>query len=354
MGIALANRPQRERYAVKKPMEDIIPVHQHWLQRTPTDFLQQHVNNEWETSIGQPLLRKIRYFSFTIRAFVFRGEKLFLTNRNSTSGLAEELTVPTDHFDVTVWAQSEDEPPLYLVNQQEERSIADHIRTVLSSRYQHPNILQNARFLDEFSIAEPLVRRRMEAKTWGEEETYLCNLEISIIMSKYDGSLGNGPAFRWITAEDAASSIGGHELQFVAGLDKEHVQDMFARYRTCRENQAFQEHCTEEIRSVLRARWKSNEVDRSNRFGIVARRVALEGQGVFLFTMTSTDAAMRKEATEMVYESIRYQIIGRFAIEAVQLKPEIEVWAPAVGVDGRLIAHWCDGLSNESSFLVLT
>ncbi|KAM3414799.1 hypothetical protein BST61_g9948 [Cercospora zeina] len=350
MGVSLAERRQRERYAVQKPMEDFLATNQHWLQRTPADFLQQHVNSEWKTSTGQPLIRKIRYFSLTIRAFVFRGEKLFLTNRNSTSGLAEELTVPADHFDVTILAHDDEKPPLYLVNQQEERPIAEHIRTVLSSRYQHPNILQNASFLDEFSIAEPVVRRRVEAKTWGDEETYLCDLELSIIMSKYDGSLGNGPPFRWITADDAASSIGGRELQFVAGLDKEHVQDMFSRYRTCRENQAVQEHCVEEIRRALQARWKWNEVHRSDRFGVVARSVALDDRGVFLFTMTSTEAALRKGATELVCQTLRYQIIGRFANEAVQLKPEIEIWAPAVGVDGRLAMQWYDGLASSSSF----
>ncbi|KAF2212786.1 hypothetical protein CERZMDRAFT_84415 [Cercospora zeae-maydis SCOH1-5] len=355
MGVTQGERRQRDRYAVKKPMEDSPPTNQHWLQRTPTDFLQQHVNREWETSSGQPLLRKIRYFSFTIRAFIFRGGKLFLTNRNSTSGLAEELTVPTDHFDVTVVAQNDDEnPPLYIVNQQEERSIAEHIRTVLSARYQHPNILQNVQFLAEFSTVEPEVRRRVEAKTWGDEEIYLCDLELSIIMSKYDGSLGNGPAFRWITADDAASSIGEHELQFVAGLDKEHVQDMFSQYRTCRENQAFQEHCVEEIRTALRARWKLNDMTRSHRFGVVARSVESGIQGVVLFTMTSIDAALRKDATEIVCETLRYQIIGRFAIEAVQLKPEIEILSPAVSADGRLAVHWFDGMANGSSFWAST
>ncbi|KAI5358485.1 hypothetical protein Slin15195_G109320 [Septoria linicola] len=352
MGGTIAGRQSLACYSAQKSMTETTNTSQHWLQRTPTEFLQRYVNNEWQASGSHDQLRKIRYYSFTVRAFVFRGDKLFLTNRNGSSGLMEELTVPTDRFDITTLSNNDGEPPLYQVNQLEERSISEHIRTVLSSRYQHPNILQNARFLDEFSTVEPSLRRRVEAKTWGEEEIYLCDIEISIVMSKYDGSLGNGPAFRWITASEAESI--DNELQFVAGLDASHVQEMFSRFRRCRENQAFHEYCTEEVRSRLRARWKTNEVDRSHRYGIIAQRTGFEAQGIFLFTMSSTDAARWKDAASIFHQTLRYQIVGRFAVEAVQLKSEVETWTPVLGSDGRLIIQWCDSMSKASSFIVLT
>ena len=333
-------------------MTESSSADRHWLHKTPTEFLCDYVTKEWLSSENHEQLRKIRYYSFTLRAWVFRGEKLFLTNRNSSPGLMEELSVPTDRFDVTLWSGCQAEPPLYEVNQHEKRSLIQHIRTSLSSRYQHPNILQNAHFLDEFSFAEPIIRRRIEATTYGEEEQYLCDIEVNIVMSKYDGSLGNGPAFRWIAANEAASI--DDDLRFVAGLNAMHVQAMFCRFRTCRENQSFHERCKDEIRAALRERWKLMDVDRGHRFGIVTQEARLETPDVTLFTMDSMEAASYTSASWIFQGQQRWQIIGRFAIEAVQLRPEVETWLPAVGSDGKLVVQWRDSLPKTSSFLVLT
>ncbi|KAF7195038.1 hypothetical protein HII31_03712 [Pseudocercospora fuligena] len=325
-------------------------LHQHWLKQTPTEFLNRYVDNEWATSSSHDHLRKIRYYSFTLRTFVFRGEKLFLTNRNSNHSAPGELTVPTDHFDVTLAPSPDLEPPIYQVDQETERSIGDHIRTVLSARHQHPNILQNARFLDEYSFAEPVIRRRIEGSTFGEHESYLCSIEISVVMSKYDGSLGNGPAYRWITESDVAYLDGSTQL--VSGMDADLLCNMFSRYSQCRLNQSFQERCTEDIRSALRLRWKQNDIARPHRYGVIGQRDSLDSQGVCVFNMTIKEAAMRKDASEIYHDGVRYHVVGRFSVEAVQLSPEVEIWRPAVDDHGSVKIDWCEH-NPQDAFLRL-
>lgn len=325
--------------------------YQHWLKKTPTDYLEDYIQKEWTQSLTPAELRKIRYYSFTIRAFVFRGDRLFLANRNSNPHVTEELTVPTDRFDVTLESFSDMGPPVYRVNQEAKRTIGEHIRIVLSSRYQHPNILQNARFLDEFSFEEPISRRRIEAATWGDTELYLCNLEISVVMSKFDGSLGNGPAYRWITESEAACLDDGPQL--VSGMDVFLISEMFGRYRRCRSNQSFHEHCVESMRSALRLRWKQDDIRRPLRYGVIGPRVNLEAQGMWVMNMTAMEAAMRKNATEIYYEGVLYQVVGRFSGEAVQLNPEIEIWQRAVDEHGIVKLGWCEHVPREAFLRLL-
>ncbi|KXT08132.1 hypothetical protein AC579_10556 [Pseudocercospora musae] len=325
-------------------------VHQHWLKQSPTEFLGRYVDNEWARSSSYYDLRKIRYYSFTLRTFVFRGDRLFLTNRNSNHSVPGELTVPTDRFDVILTSSPDIQPPMYQVDQETERSIGDHIRTVLSARHQHPNTLQNARFLDEYSFAEPVIRRRIEGSTFGEHESYLCNIELSVVMSKYDGSLGNGPAYRWVTEADIACLDGSAQL--VSGMDAVLLGDMFSRYSQCRLNRCFQERCTEDIRSALRVRWKQNDIARPYRYGVIGQRDDVDSQGVCVFNMTIKEAAMRKYASEIYHDDVRYHIVGRFSIEAVQLSTEVEIWRQAVDDHGSVKIAWCEH-SPPDAFLRL-
>lgn len=335
----------------KKPMTAVQqPQQQHWLSRTPNEFLSQYIANQWHTNTNRSELQKVRYFSFTIRTFVFRGDRLFLANRNTNPNVMEELTVPTDRFDVTLLSAEDGQSRRYQVNQPRECSLSEHVKTVLSARYQHPNILQSARFMDEFSYEEPMVRRRIEATTYGEDELYLCDLEVSIVMSKFDGSLGNGPAFRWVTESEAVAIDDG--LRFVSGLSILHVHEMYAIYRRCRRNQSFHEECTEQVRSALSARWKQGDINRMHRYGVLAQRDGSGGNGVWVFTMTSSDAAVRKETSAIHYEGSRHNVVGRFAVEAVQLKPEIEIWKSAIDVQGHVKVEWCDNTA-KASFLSL-
>ena len=130
------------------------------------------------------------------------------------------------------------------------------------------------------------------------------------------------------------------------------LSDMFSRYRQCRLNQSFQERCTEDIRSALRLRWKQNDIARAHRYGVIGQMGNLDSQGVCVFNMTIKEAAMRKDATEIYHDGVRYHVVGRFSVEAVQLSPEVEIWRHAVDDHGSVKIDWCEH-NPQDAFLRL-
>ncbi|KAK4616304.1 hypothetical protein CLAFUW4_09750 [Fulvia fulva] len=312
-----------------------MATYTHWLSETPTEYMQHYLQEEWHAASDHDELLKIRYYSFTIRAFVFRGDRLFLTNRTNSSSAEAQLSVLADRLDVSLMSLIEDEPPVYRVEQDPEVSIRDHVRTALSARYHHPAILENVRFLDEFSFAEPTVRRRVEGSTPGiDSHIYICDFELSIVLSKFYGSLGSGPAYRWTTEADI------DEAQLVAGLDLMHISDMFRKYHECKEDEAFHERCKDAVRKALAKRWWREHTDKAFRFGVIAHQPGRGSGGISIFSVNLPAAAARKDAVCIEHEGARYHIVGRFAGDSVQLSTEVETWTPMMRDDGSIDISW--------------
>ena len=52
-----------------------MAIYTDWLFETPTEYLEHYINEEWHAISDRDELVKVRYYSFTIRAFVFRGDR---------------------------------------------------------------------------------------------------------------------------------------------------------------------------------------------------------------------------------------------------------------------------------------
>ena len=312
-----------------------MATYTHWLSETPSEYMAHYLQEEWHAASDHEELLKIRYYSFTIRAFVFRGDRLFLTNRTNSSSAEAQLTVPADRLDVSLISLPNEGPLIYRVDQDPEVSIRDHVRTALSARYHHPAILENVRFLDDFSFAEPAVRRRVEGSTLGSDsQIYICDFELSIVLSKFYGSLGSGPAYRWTT------QAGLDEKRLVDGLDLGHVFNMFRKYHECKEDEAFHERCKDAVRRSLARHWQEAQIDKAFRFGVIAQRSGREARGISIFSMNLPAAAARKDTVSIEHEGASYHIVGRFAGESVQLNTEVEIWTPVMSDDGSIDVSW--------------